>query len=469
MNWAILGILVYIVIQLAVGILVSRRIKNDDDYFLAGRSMGPYLATFTIFATWFGAETCIGSAGIAYRYGLYASKGEPFGYAFCLIFLGVFFARKLWAQKITTLGDLFRPRFGVEVEKLVVVVQAFSSIVWAAAQVRAFGQILSSTTGYGVNEMILAATIIVAIYTIVGGLLADAYTDLIQGGTLIVGLVVLVTLMIYDQGGFISAWANLDKSKLNLIPDAGQALMLNLGWMEKLDMWLIPIVGSLTTQELMARVFASRSASVARHSTLGAAGIYLLVGFIPLMIGLMGPHYISGLEDGEQIIPTLAREFMPPLFSIMFLGALVSAILSTVDSTLLAVSTLISHNIVMPLYPELKDKQKVAVARFFVFLSSLAAYLMATHGHGVYDLVEMASSLGGSSLAVLLVASFYIKAGGRYAGLFSMIGGVLSWIIMENWSLASAPFFMSLIISIVGFALGALIDSKKEPLYPSKV
>jgi Na+/proline symporter len=79
MNWELFGISLYVLGMLVIGFYVSRRIKNDDDYFLAGRSLGPFLATFSIFATWFGAETCIGTAGAVYRSGLNSVHADPLG------------------------------------------------------------------------------------------------------------------------------------------------------------------------------------------------------------------------------------------------------------------------------------------------------------------------------------------------------------------------------------------------------
>ena len=78
----------------------------------------PPLATFSIFATWFGAETIVGSAGRAYRDGVSLGSAEPFGYALCLVLMGAVFAVPLWRQKLTTLADLYRRRYSVGAERL---------------------------------------------------------------------------------------------------------------------------------------------------------------------------------------------------------------------------------------------------------------------------------------------------------------------------------------------------------------
>ncbi|MDP2471721.1 MAG: hypothetical protein Q8W46_12710, partial [Candidatus Palauibacterales bacterium] len=92
LNPLTLGIAGYIFVQFAIGLYVSRRIRTEDDYLVAGRSLGPGLTTFTVFATWFGAETCVSAAGLAYANGLIGASAEPFGYGLCIIVLGLFLA-----------------------------------------------------------------------------------------------------------------------------------------------------------------------------------------------------------------------------------------------------------------------------------------------------------------------------------------------------------------------------------------
>src|SRR5579885_2720101 len=194
MNLVLLCILAYIALQLVVVFFVSQRPKSEADYLLAGRRLGPWLATFSVFATWFGAETCIGAAGEAYRGGILAVASDPFGYTLGLIATGLFFAVALWKRGLVTLADLFRQRYGAGVERLAALVMIPSSLLWAAAQVRAFGQVLASVSELGV----LAATTLAAA---VGGMWADAWTDLAQGIVLILGLLALCAVFAF-AGGF---------------------------------------------------------------------------------------------------------------------------------------------------------------------------------------------------------------------------------------------------------------------------
>src|SRR5690606_2335817 len=231
-----------------------------------------------------------------------------------------------------------------------------TSLLWAAAQVRAFGQVISASSGISVTLTISIAALVVIVYTMSGGLLADAITDLIQGLALIAGLVVLFVAIIIVDGG-AATLAAVEPERLQ--PFGGGAVP----WYEVVESWAIPIFGSVVAAELVTRVIATRSPHVAQRSFLAAGGVYLLVGMIPVSLGLLGAVALPGLEQPEQILPLLAQQHLPPLLYTLFAGALVSAILSTVDSTLLVSASLVSHNIIVPRRPEMSEAAKVRVAR----------------------------------------------------------------------------------------------------------
>ena len=117
MTPALAAVLAYLALQLSVGIWVARRIASESDYLVAGRRLGYGLATFSIFATWFGAETTIGSAGTAYVEGAGAGSAEPFGYGLCLLLMGLVFAGPLRRRGLVTLADLYRQRYSTRVER----------------------------------------------------------------------------------------------------------------------------------------------------------------------------------------------------------------------------------------------------------------------------------------------------------------------------------------------------------------
>ena len=122
---------IYVGLQLALGLWIARRVHSADDFLVAGRRLGPVLATVSIFATWFGAESCIGAAGSIYADGLGWYSVEPFGYGLCLLLLGAFFAARLWRTGVTTVADLFGQRYGASTARIAALLMVPTSLLWA--------------------------------------------------------------------------------------------------------------------------------------------------------------------------------------------------------------------------------------------------------------------------------------------------------------------------------------------------
>ncbi len=450
MNWNLLGIFAWIAVQLAIGVWASRKVRTEEDYLVAGRSLGYPMATATIFATWFGAESCIGAAGQAASGGLSATSADPFGYALCLLLMGTFLARPLWRRKLRTMADLYRQRYGEAAEKAAVLVMVPTSVLWAAAQIRAFGQVLGASSSLEVHVTIAIAALIVIAYTMVGGMLADAYTDFIQGGALLFGLVLLG----------VKAWGA--DSAPNLADTIGRASFFNAerSWLEAADGWAVPVMGSLVAAELVSRVSSSRSADVAQRSSWLASLLYLGVGLIPVSIGLAAADLVGPLDDPEQVLIVAAQRYLPGALSVVFAGALVSAILSTVDSALLSAGALFGHNVLAPLLGVRDEAGRLRLDRRCVVGFGVLAWAIAESSEGVYALVEMASSLGTSGLFVLTVAALLPwRRGGRWTALLTIATGLAVFLVGDLLGAYEGPFVLSLAAAALVFGLGCALEA----------
>lgn len=453
MNPIVLGVAIYVLAQLALGLWVARRVHSEADYLLAGRSLGYGLATFTIFATWFGAETCVGAAGQVFEHGLAGGAAEPFGYAVCLLFMGTVFAAALWRRGYTTVADVIRARFGVGAERFAVLLVAPTSVMWAAAQIRAFGQVLALTAGVDADLAITVAAAIVLLYTVSGGLLADAITDLVQGIALIVGLIVLLVAVITHLGGVGPALAAIDPSQLSL----GTS---DLGALQIVDGWAIPVCGSLVAQELVARVLACRTEKIARRATIVGGLVYLAVGLIPVFIGLVGAKLVAGSVHPEQIVGEVARLHLGTLGYVAFVGALISAILSTVDSALLAAASLTAHNLIVPLRPGISEQGKLRVARLCVLGFGVIAFLLARGADRVHDLVEAGSAFGTGGLFVVFVLAMTTKFGGPRSAIAALASGLAVWLGGRYLVALPAPFLCSMAAAALAFVLVTALEAR---------
>ena len=130
---------------------------------------------------------------------------------------------------------------------------------------------------------------------------------------------------------------------------------------------------------------------------LGGAA-YLLVGLIPVFLGLMAAHSVGTVPDAEQIVPRLAEVFLPGTLRVAFIGAVISAILSAVDAALHAPASQISHNIVVRLVPGLTDRGKLWSVRLTVMMLSIVAYFLSVTSRRIHDLVETASAFGSAGV-----------------------------------------------------------------------
>jgi Na+/proline symporter len=452
MQPVLIGIGVYLVVQFVVGMLVSRSIASEADYLVAGRRLGLGLAAFSVYATWFGAETIVGAAGSIYSDGLSGGSADPFGYAACLVVLGVFIAAPLWRRKYTTLGDLFRERYSAGVERLAVLLMVPTSVLWAAAQIRAFGQVVSaSSSNIEVEIAIGAAAFLVIVYTMAGGLLADVVTDFIQGIAIIVGLVVLLVVVANASGGFGELPALIDTQRFALF-STERATPLEI-----VEAWAVPICGSLLAAELLSRILGCNSAATARNATLLGAGIYLVIGLIPVAIGLAGPALVPGLEEPEQIVVTLAQRYLSTFFYILFAGAVISAILSTVNSCLLAAAGLVSHNLVVPLRPTIDERGKVLIARIGVVVFGIAAYALALGAEGIYELVSTASAFGSAGIFVVGLFGLFGRFGGAPSAHAALVAGVVVWAAGEYWLEWSTPYIVAVAAALAAYLAAAVL------------
>jgi SSS family transporter len=448
----LLAVIAYLGIQIAIGVWANRRVRTESDYLVAGRKLGYWLAIFSIFATWFGAETVIGSAGRAYREGVSWRSAEPFGYALCLILMGALFAVPLWRRGLTTLADLYRQRFSPGVERFAALLLIPTSILWAAAQMRGLGHILSITSTLPVEASLLIAAAFCIAYTTIGGMLADATNDFVQGVVLIIGIGVLFAAVASQLGG-LGAMLGALAPATQTIPKPDVPVLVGL------EAWAIPVGGSVLAAELVARVIATRSPQVAQRSALVAGALYLGVGMMPLLMGLVGGALVPGLADAEQVLPALARELLPAAGYAIFAGAVVAAILSTVDSTLLAASGLASHNVIVPLLKSPAPETRLRLARWGVVGFGVFAWVLARHAEGVYELVEQASAFGGAGVPVTVCFGLFSVRGGARTAHATLAAGLVAY---SGGSLLGFPypFLTSIAASVLTYCVGALLEGQ---------
>lgn len=452
MNWLLAAILAFLAAQVVIGWVVSRRIHTEGDYLTAGRRLGYPLVVTSLFATWFGAESVIASAARAGTEGISFTNAEPFAYGLCLVLAGLVFARPLWRAKLTTFADLFRTRYSPRVERVAALILLPPSILWAAAQLRGFGHVMTTVADIPLATGIASAAAFCVLYTWFGGLLADAITDLVQGAVLVIGLLVLAVAVIVERGGVQAAFAAIDASRVSLVGAGADTSLLAL-----LEEWAIPVCGSVVAAEIVSRIIAARSPEVARNGAMIAGAAYIAVGLVPVFIGLSAIGLVPALADPEQFLPALARTLLPPAAYALFAAALIAAILSTVDTILLVTAGLLAHNLVAPAFGIGSERGRLLLARCGVVLFGAIASLLAVRAEGIAALVEQASAFGSAGVLVVVCFGLFTRLGGPVAATVTLAGSLAVY-LTAAWSGAPWPFLMSLCAALVLYLAGAMVE-----------
>jgi SSS family transporter len=419
-------ILAYVAAQIGLAVWAGRGAKSDADYLVAGRSLGPFAVGMSLFATWFASESLIATSGEVARDGLAGARAEPFAYALGILAIALFFAHRLRSGGFITLADFLRSRFGPATESCAAIVIALSATTWSAAQLFAFATIIASASGLDFTPALIGATLLVMTYTLFGGLAGDVVTDIVQGIIIVVAIVILFALMASAFGGIDAMWAATP-------PTVWSFTVPGESWVERLELWLIPIAGTMVSQEALARTLGAKSPDVARRGALWGAGIYLTVGLIPVSFGLFGPALapVLGVTFGadEAFLPSFATALFPPWMAIIFTGALVSAILSSVDSALLAVSAVVTESGYKRLNPNASPFALLRAARIATVGAAAAAAVLAAQGESLRDLVLDAGAIA-AVLAIPIIAGLAGSTARRAAlGAIAVQAGV--WGVLD--------------------------------------
>ena len=453
------SIIVYLLITVVIGYWASRRVKTSGDFMLAGRSLPLVLSSSALFATWFGSETVFGASSEFLKGGLFAVIEDPFGAALCLVLFGLFFARKLYSMNLLTLGDFFKVRFGKQTELVASAFIVPSYVGYIAAQLLAMGLILNVVTGMEVWQGVVISALVVTFYTYVGGMWAISITDFIQSVIIIGGLVVLAINLSIKAGGISVVLNETHPDTFRFLPNSNvKDIVIYLG------AWSVLGLGSIPSQDVFQRVMSSGSVNTAVRSCYIAAILYLTVAMLPLFISLcvkhLYPEFASG--DAQLALPSMVLSHATMPVQILFFGSLLSAIMSTTSSAILAPAAIFSENLVKPLAKgRLSDKQLLLITRISVLGFSLLATIMATMRSNIYELVGESSVLSLVSLFAPLVLGMYWKRASATGALLSMVLGTFTWFVFERMETGWPSLVPGLIVSMLAMILGSLVWKKK--------
>ncbi len=456
-------VVVYLLGTLAIGLYAGTRVKTSADFALAGRSLPLVMIITTTFATWFGAETVMGISAKFVQGGLNNVVEDPFGASLCLIFVGFFFAAKLYKMTLLTIGDYYRKRYGKTVEIFCSVAIILSYLGWVAAQITAIGLVFSlvSDGAISMETGMVIGTLSVLVYVVFGGMLAIAWTDFIQMIVLVVGLTIIAVMAGNLAGG----------------PDKVLNLAMSNDWFRFfpepkfhdivffLAAAITIMLGSIPQQDIFQRVMSAKDAKTASRGAIIGGFCYFAFAFVPMFIVacavLVMPVESKQLlaDDPQKVLPTLILNHMPFFAQVLFFGALLSAVKSTASATLLAPSTSFVENIYKNIRGSLTDKQELLAFRvtLIIFTSLVLGYSMAMKGTPIYEMVSSAYQVTLCGAFVPLVAGLYWKRANRHGALASIVMGITTWLVMLATPLGQQ--FPAQLAGVIMAALGMIVGS----------
>lgn len=459
-------IVVYLLISIAIGLYAARRVHNTADYAVAGRSLPLAVVIATTFATWFGSETVLGVPAKFVQNGIGSVVEDPFGASMCLVFVGLFFAYKLYQRNLITIGDYYRQRFGRGVEVFCSLVIMVSYLGWVAAQITALGLVFNLITQGTVSiaQGMVIGTLIVLVYTLYGGMWSVAMTDFIQMIVIALGLIVIAWYAAGLAGGADKVLDYAVKNgKLQFFPTGGFK-----EWLFFSAAAMTMMLGSIPQQDVFARVMSSKDAKTAVRGPVIGGILYFLFALIPMFVVMAAviimPEATTTLlkDDPQKVLPTLVMQKMPLLLQIAFFGALLSAIMSTASATLLAPSTTFVENILRNIKPGMSDAATLKAMRIsvVVFTAAVLTYAINMQGTPIYDLVSGAYQITLVGAFVPLVFGLYWYRATTQGAVLSIVLGIVTWLVFTYVpSLAESfpPQLAGLIAALLGMLAGSLL------------
>ncbi len=415
-----------------VGKIASKRVKTSDDYMVAGRGAPLFLVVGTLFATFWGGGTIIGATGAAYNDGIFGVVEDPFAAGLALILIGIFFVGTLRRLKIRSVGELYAFRFGPTAGYMASALMIPTYVIWTAVQLLAIGKILNVL--FDVNFLLayFIATLVVVSFTYMGGLIAVVWTDAIQMVIIFIGLVAILCVGFKAAGGVSDVVAHTPEGFWHFIPQEK-----SLGaWISYLAMWAGMALGNIPSPDVAQRAFMAKDVKTARQGMIIAGGMYWTIGFIPIIIALIGITLVAKgvlpadlfAEDSELLIPFLARELLGPVGLGVFVASLLAAILSSASTSLFATAVLFSNDIYRPIFhkenlPE-DDRSMLRVTKGFVIVVGLLSAGVGLASTNIYDLTIFAFTLQFGVLFFPFVFALKARWVNTYGVIAGMVGGL---------------------------------------------
>ena len=450
-------LIVYFVGLFGVGLYATRFIGSNTDFLLAGRRLGPVLATATLCATHFGGGFVLGSGEWGFTHGM-TGIAYAAGVGLSLILLGYVAARKMRRLAMFTVPDYLELRYNSRLARLlgtllslIAIVGIIGAQVWAA-------QGALSILGVDPTWAAVAATLMFIVYTAMSGLWGVTLTDAVQLAIIFVGVPIAAVLAVGEAGGIDGIRIAIDAQSLEIGTDryfspfgAGLGLVLAA---------IVPtMMYTLIGQDFYQRLFAARDENTAFRAAIAAGVLLIVFAIFPVITGMAARALFGAEIEAARAIPMLIDEVLPAWAAAIVIAAILGAIMSTADSLLMAGTSHVTHDIYVKLIDpgaEEDSKRLLLISRVVTVVLGLLALWMALNFKAIIGMLLMSYTLYAAGVFIPVVGGLYWKRATGAGAVAAIVGGSAYGLAGElGWF---APAALPLVGGLPIIVAGALVS-----------
>ncbi|WP_236612593.1 sodium:solute symporter [Geobacillus sp. GHH01] len=348
-------------------------------------------------------------------------------------------------------------RFGPNSRYISGFIMAVYDMMVAVTTVIAIGVLFSSLFDWNNFISMIVGGVVVILYTLLGGMWAVTLTDVIQFWIMTIGLIVLLLpLGIYKAGGISEVASKLDPQFLSLT---------NIGGKTIFAFFLLYFFGMMIGQDIWQRAFTAKNEKVLRNGTV-LAGVYCIIyGITMAVIGMIANILIPDLEDSQQALPQLILNILPSGLIGLLIAAVASAIMSTASGTIMATSTIIVNDFILPKNNKMSsEKEKIRLTRIVTLLVGVVIIVISLWLQDVVVALDIAYALLSGSIFLPVIAALFWKSVTSKVTMISMLVSaivVILDLIVEGVSSLNAIIY-GLISSIITMYIGTKMHSQRK-------
>jgi len=461
-------ILAYLLVLTGFNFYRARRVKSQEDFMVAGRSLKTGVMVFTLICTWIGSGTFIAGAEFASKAGfsaLWLAAGAWVG-----IVVIYFLAGKIRTFGEYTIGDILEVRYGPAARLVGAFALLISFTAIVSYQFVAGGFILNVATDGAISSSVgtIIAAVFVILFTALGGMIAIAYTDL-PNGIIIVLACLLATPFVYlAAGGFPQATQTLDPGYFAVVNEQfGAHPFLKVG-----SYFLATMLLLMGVQSMYQKFYSAKTPKDAKKAvllwTIGTVFVETVVVVIAVFSYSKFKEQLDLTipKEGGKLVLMAAKSLVPAPVGVLLLGAACAVVISTGMNYLLSPTTTIMRDIYQRFSKkELKQKNMVALQKVFVVIIGLIAFFLAMRLTSVLGMAYFAYTIYGVAITPALLAALAWKRATKAGGLASIISGtaicivlkVLSSVLPPEMAPDGDPWGIPIIYPALAVSLGSLI------------